>query len=160
MTSPGLFSRRGLRWALVLLAIAYAFLGGLHTIGDFDSGWLMAIGRWVLAHRAIPGTDVLSYTSPGAPWHYPPLAGVLLYAIFSAWSYTGLSWFCALACAAVVALVILRAPAKGIAAPLLAILAVPSLVYRTTPRADLFTTLLFAALLTELWRFHCSGIRE
>jgi len=144
----------------VLLAIAYALLGGLHTIGDFDSGWLMATGRWVLAHGAIPSTDVLSYTSPEAPWHYPPLAGVLLYTIFSAWGYAGLSWFCALACAAVVAYLALRAPSKGVAAPLLAILAVPSLVYRTTPRADLFTTLLFAALLTELWRFHCSGTQE
>ena len=113
MTCPGLFSRRGLRWALVLLAIAYALLGGLHTIGDFDSGWLMAIGRWVLAHRAIPGTDVLSYTSPGTPWHYPPFAGVLLYTIFSAWGYTGLSWFCALAGAAVVALVISAGSGEG-----------------------------------------------
>jgi Tfp pilus assembly protein PilF len=153
MTHPKRFTVRHLRGALVLLAITYAFIAGLHTIGDFDTGWHLATGRWVLAHRAIPGTDVLSYTSPGTSWHYPPFAGVLLYTIFSIWGYAGLSWLCATACAAVVAYLALRTPSAGVA-PLLATLAVPSLVYRITPRADLFTTIFFAVLLTELWRFH------
>ena len=115
----------------------------------------MAFGHGTLglAHRAIPGTDVLSYTSSGTPWRYPPFAGVLLYAIFSIWGYAGLSWLCATACAAVVAYLALRTPSAGVA-PLLAVLAVPSLIYRITPRADLFTTIFFAVLLTELWRFH------
>jgi len=44
----------------------------------------MATGRYVLQHRAIPTTDVLSYTSPGAPWIYPPFAGVLFYLLHRA----------------------------------------------------------------------------
>ena len=40
----------------------------------------------------------------------------------------------------------------------LAVLAIPSIASRTAPRADLFTTVLFAALLTLLWR-HYRGRR-
>jgi tetratricopeptide (TPR) repeat protein len=156
MTWLGLFTWRNLRRGLVLLAVVYALLAGLHTIGDFDSGWQMATGRWVLAHHAIPSTDILSYTSPGAPWHYPPFAGALLYAIFSAWGYAGLSWFCAICCAALAAFLVLRM--RGLVVPLLAMLAVPAIAYRMTPRADLFTMLLFAVFLVELWRFHL-GLR-
>jgi hypothetical protein len=36
----------------------------------------------------------------------------------------------------------------------LAIIAVPTIALRTMPRADLFTTVLFAALLFLLWRYH------
>jgi hypothetical protein len=145
---------RLLRRLLAAVAVLYAGLAGLHTVGDFDTGWLMATGRWALAHRSIPGTDVLSYTTPGAAWHYPSLAGVLYYAIHSAAGFAGLSVFCALVCAVLVAWLVLRTPGGGRIAPVLAILAVPSLVYRTTPRADLFTTVFFALLLLELWHFH------
>jgi len=151
---------RSLRRLLAALAVLYALLAGLHTVGDFDTGWLMASGRWALQHHSISGTDVLSYTTPGAAWHYPSLAGVLYYAIYSAAGFAGLSVFCALVCAALTGWLALRTPGGGWPngggwiAPLLAILAVPSLVYRTTPRADLFTTVFFALLLLELWRFH------
>ena len=151
---------RSLRRLLAALAVLYALLAGLHTVGDFDTGWLMASGRWALAHHSIPGTDVLSYTTPGAAWHYPSLAGVLYYAIDSVTGFAGLSVFCALVCAGLTGWLALRTPGGGWPngggwiAPLLAILAVPSLVYRTTPRADLFTTVFFALLLLELWRFH------
>lgn len=149
-----IFSRRGLRLALVTLAIAYALLAGLHTVADFDAGWHLATGRYLLQQHTVPGTDVLSYTSPGAPWRYPPFAGALLYLIFSMWGYAGLSWFCAICCAALVAFLVLRTPSLGLAGPLLAMLAVPAIAYRTTPRADLFTSLLFAVFLVELWRLH------
>jgi tetratricopeptide (TPR) repeat protein len=147
--------RRRLRLLLTALAVVYALLACLRTVGDFDTGWHLATGRYLLQHHAIPATDVLSYTSPGAPWLYPPFAGALLYAVFQAFGYAGLSWFSVLAAAVLAGYLLWRAlPQAGLAAPVLLALAVPSLAYRLTPRADLFTTLFFALFLTELWRFH------
>jgi tetratricopeptide (TPR) repeat protein len=146
-----------LNLALVILALVYAFLSGLHTVFDPDMGWHMATGRWVVQHHAIPSTDVLSYTSAGAEWLYPPFAGVLFYGIFSAWGYPGLTWFCTLVLIATVAC-LLRSPSRedsGFAAAL-AILAVPRLAVRANPRADLFTPLFFAVFLVLLWSFHQS----
>ena len=147
--------RRSLRLIVPALAIVYAALACLRTVGDFDTGWHLATGRYLLQHRAVPSTDVLSYTSPGAPWHYPPFGGALLYSIFHWFGYAGLSWFSALAAALLAAYLVWRAtPGARLAAGVLLTLAVPSLAYRLTPRADLFTTLFFALFLAELWRFH------
>ena len=64
---------RRLRLVLPIFAVAYALLACLRTVGDFDTGWHLATGRYLLQHHAIPATDVLSYTSPGAPWLIRPL---------------------------------------------------------------------------------------
>ncbi len=147
-----------LRRIALLLAFAaalYATLACLRTVGDFDTGWQLALGRYLVQHHAVPRTDVLSYTSPGIPWTYPALAGTILYAIYSVGGYAALSWFCALAGLALAAWLLLRrAGAPLLATAALVAMAAPSLAYRLTPRADLFTTLLFAVLLTELWREH------
>jgi tetratricopeptide (TPR) repeat protein len=148
---------RRLNQALAVLALAYALLSGLHTIFDLDMGWHLATGRWVAQHHAIPHTDVLSYTSPEAQWIYPPFAGLLFYGVFSAWGYAGLTWFCVAVLTATVAC-LLRNPARperGLAAAL-AIVAMPVLAGRASPRPDLFTSLLFAIFLVHLWGFHQS----
>jgi len=144
-----------LRLVLTIFAVGYAGLACLHTVGDFDTGWHLATGRYLLQHRAIPATDVLSYTSAGAPWLYPPFAGALLYGVFSSFGYAGLSWCCVLAAALLAAYLLWRAlPKANLTAAVLLVFAMPSLAYRMTPRADLFTTLFFAVYLVELWRFH------
>lgn len=147
--------------ALMVLALVYAFVAGLHTVWDFDMGWHLATGRYVVQHHTVPSTDILSSTSPGAEWLYPPFAGVLFYGIFTAWGYAGLSWFCAAALTGMIAC-LLRSPGRresGIAAAL-AILSVPALAARTVPRADLFTSLFFALFLGELWKFQRSDLQE
>lgn len=133
-------SRFRLRELLLVLAVAYAALASLRTVCDPDTGWQLATGRYLLQHHAIPSTDVLSYTSPGVAFHYPPFAGALLYLIYSGFGYAGLSVFCALCAAGLALYLVLRAPPEARwAAAALTLLAVPSLAYRTTPRADLFT---------------------
>ena len=148
------------RWAfgLMFFALAYAFFAGYHTIFDFDMGWHLATGRYVVQHHVIPSTDVLSYTSPGAEWLYPPFAGVLFYKIFSAWGYAGLVWFCALGLVATIALLLKKPshPASMITAAL-AIIAVPDLAIHARPRADLSTPLFFSVFLALLWRYRESG---
>jgi hypothetical protein len=147
--------RRALRRVLIVLAVAYAALACLRTVGDFDTGWHLATGRYLLEHHAVPSTDILSYTSAGAPWHYAPFAGAVLYAIFRSAGYAGLSWFTVLAAALLAIYLLWRAtPRTRLASAVLLMLAVPSLAYRLTPRADLFTSLFFAIFLVELWRYH------
>ena len=135
----------------ILLVLLSAFCAGLHTVADYDMGWHLATGRYVVQHHQIPHTDVLSFTSAGKPWAYPPFAGVLFYLTYSAFGYAGLSWFCALACLAVVAYLVRWG---DIGSALLAMLAAQSIAARTAPRADLFSTVFFALFLGELWAYH------
>ena len=144
------------RLIAIVLVLVLALCAGLHTVGDNDMGWHLATGRWVVQHHAVPRTDVLSFTSAGKEWTYPPFAGVLLYLTYIAFGYAGLSWFCALACLAVVAYLVRRGE---LASALLAMLAVGSIATRTAPRADLFTTVFFALFLGELWAYH-RGLRS
>jgi len=139
------------RSIFILLVLLSALCAGLHTVADYDMGWHLATGRYVLQHHLIPRTDVLSFTSAGKPWAYPPFAGVLLYLTYCAFGYAGLSWFCALACLAVVAYIVRRG---DIGSAVLAMLAVQSIAARTAPRADLFSTVFFAFFLGELWAYH------
>jgi len=147
-----LFAERNWRilaWALFGLALAYAFVSGLRTVADFDVGWILAMGRQLVAQHQVPRTEFLSYTAFGVPWIYPSFGGALLYLAYAAGGFAALSWINALACAAVVALAVGR---PRVLTSALAIFAVPSIVLRTAPRAELFTTIFFAVFLALLRR--------
>jgi Flp pilus assembly protein TadD len=136
------------------VAVIYALLAGLHTLQDFDLGWQLATGRWVLQHHQIFSTDVFSYTAHGAHWIYPVLSGIIFYLIFLAGGYALLSWLGVAACAGTVAVIVRR---SNFCSLVLAIIAVPLIANRTQPRAEMFTTVLFAAFLSLLWRHHFTG---
>jgi tetratricopeptide (TPR) repeat protein len=140
-----------LRPALIVIALVYAFLAGLHTVSETDLGWQMATGRYIMQHHQIPSTTLFTYTVPGSTWIYPPFSGVILYLLYLIGGYAALSWFSAFACAATVAIAVWRG---GRVTAALAILAVPAIAFRIVPRADLFTTVLFAAVLVLLVRHH------
>lgn len=154
-TAKSLFATSGWRPLLFLIlrvaALAYAFVAGLHTVTDWDLGWQLATGRWVAQHHAIPSTDVFSYTAQGEPWIYPVGSGLLFFATYLFGNYALLSWLGAMACVGTVALLLRRGSAVS---AVLAVLAVPVIADRTTPRADMFTVVLFAAFLTLLWQQH------
>ena len=135
--------------SLMALALFYAILAGLRTVADFDLGWQLATGRYVIQHQQIPYTDVFSYTIRGKEWIYPPFSGVLLYAFYFLGGFAALSWLSAAACTATTALLLRRNSALTAA---LAVVAVPAISIATTPRAELFTTVLFAAFIAILWR--------
>ncbi len=139
------------RVSLLAIAICYAFFAGLRTVADFDLGWQIATGRYILQHHAIPSTELFSYTAHGNPWIYPPFSGVIFYALFSAGGWAALSWLSALATVATVALIGLEG--RRFAA-VLSIVAVPAIAFRTIPRAELFTTVIFAAFAVLLWRHY------
>jgi len=152
-------SQREERWryvvgALLGAALIYSFLAALRTIYDIDLGWQLATGRWIVQHHRVPSVDVLSYTAQGRPWIYPALSGVLLYWIYLLGGYAGLSWLTAVASATTTFFLTRE---RNVATLVLAIIAVPVVVLRLTPRADLFSTVLFAVVLSMLWRYYRSG---
>jgi hypothetical protein len=125
---------------LVLLTLTYALLAGLKTVVDFDLGWQMAAGRYLVAHHAIPRTELFSYTAHGSEWIYPVLSGLVFYLLHQVGGYAAISWFCALACVATAAVLIYK---RNLWAVVLALLGVPVLASEIMPRASLFTILLF-----------------
>ena len=136
------------------IALVYAFLAGLATVGDPDSGWHLATGRWVAQHHHVFSTDVFSYTVPGAPAIYPAGGGLILYGIYLLGGFTLLSWLSASACVATVALLLRRGSPVTAA---IAIVAVPFIAFRTAPRSELFAVVLFAAYLSLLWQNYQTG---
>ncbi len=144
--------------ALAALSLGYALLAGLKTVGDFDLGWQLATGRYLFQYRQIPSSDIFSYTAGGREWIYPPFSGAIFYGTYLLGGFRALSWLSAAACAAAVALLLRSAP-DSLATAALAIVAVPALAFRTVARAELFTTVLFAAFFCLLWR-HFRGLRS
>jgi len=145
---------RTVSYALIVIALLYAVLAGLRTVNDFDLGWQLATGRWIVEHHQIPSTDVFSYTAAGKPWIYPVGSSLFFYLVFLAGGYAGLSWLGVAACAGTVALLLRRG---GAAAAAIAILVLPRIAARTGPRAEMFTAILFAAFLRVLWENFQSG---
>ena len=139
---------------LALAALTYAFLSGLRTVSDFDVGWQLATGRWIVQHQQIPSSDVFSYTAQGQPWIYPVGSGLLFYGTYMLGGWALLSWLGALMCVGTVGVMLRRASPITV---LLAIIAIPRIAQHTAPRADMFTLLLFTIFLVLLWRYHETG---
>lgn len=142
--------RRLAVWLLIALALIYAFLSGLRTVYEPDLGWQLAAGRWIVQNHHVPSADVFSYTARGREWIYPALSEIILYLTYQAGGYALISWLSAAACVLTVFLLISR---RNALATVLAILAVPLIADRTAPRAEMFTTVLFAAFVWLLWRY-------
>jgi tetratricopeptide (TPR) repeat protein len=151
---PHVISRRSLFLLLAVIALVYALLAGLRTVADNDLGWQMATGRWVAQHHRVFSADVFSYTAYGQPWIYPVGCGLLFYFAYLLGGYALLSWIGAVACAGAIALLLRRGSLVSV---ILAIVAVPLIAYRTVPRADMFTVVLFAACLSILWENFQTG---
>jgi tetratricopeptide (TPR) repeat protein len=134
----------------MVVVLLYAVISGLRTVSNHDTGWQLATGKYIFEHHQIPSTDVLSYTVRGQRWIYPPFSQLFLYALYCLGGFAALSWLNAAACAGTVGIAFLAE--QSIAAALLAIIAIPRIAFRTDAHADMFTTVLFAALLVVLWR--------
>ena len=68
---------------------------------DADTYWHIAVGQWIVGHRAIPHFDMLSFTKVGEPWITSAwLSEVLYYASFKLAGWPGPAILAALATAA------------------------------------------------------------
>jgi hypothetical protein len=133
--------RDPMRAALLFLALVYALFAGLRLVSETDLGWQMATGRHILEQYHIPSTALFTYRAPKAPWIYPAGSEVFFYLCFlAAGGFAAISWLGALACGASVALANWRG-GRATRFPVPPGWTAPP--YRTMPRADIFTTVLF-----------------
>jgi hypothetical protein len=82
---------RGLLPLWVGIGIYTVFLlAGDQLLNDPDTYWQIAVGQWILDHRAVPQTDLYSFTMVGQPWISTQwLAQVLLAVSYSIAGWTG-----------------------------------------------------------------------
>jgi hypothetical protein len=75
-------------WVGVLI-YALFLLAGNRLLIDPDTMWQITVGQWILDHRAVPETDVYSFTMRGQPWISTQWLAQVLYAkahAISGWS--------------------------------------------------------------------------
>src|SRR6202048_4697514 len=59
---------------------ALFMLAGNRLLIDPDTMWQITVGQWILDHRAVPETDVFSFTMRGQPWISTQWLAQVLYA--------------------------------------------------------------------------------
>src|SRR6266446_1809270 len=92
-TSPPGRSRLGLSLPLLVVLGAYTHVCvfGDRVIGDTDTYWHIAVGRWIIAHRSVPHDGIFSATMSHVPWvAHEWLAEVALASLFDHFGWTGL----------------------------------------------------------------------
>ena len=72
---------------------------GARLLNDPDSYSHIAVGRWIMAHRAVPASDPFSFSMHGAPWITFEWLSEVIYAM--AYALSGWAGVVALAAAAV-----------------------------------------------------------
>ncbi|MBQ8105135.1 MAG: hypothetical protein IJ127_19910 [Afipia sp.] len=82
-------------------------IGGNRSLQDADTYWQIVVGQSIIDHRALPHTDVYSFTRFGAPWMSSSwLAQVLYAASYAAAGWAGPVILAALGTAAAFALLV------------------------------------------------------
>lgn len=84
-------------YLITAIFLGAVFLLALHSIADYDTGYHLATGQYIVTHKAVPLYDIFSYTASGARWiaHYW-LADVIFYLVYQLTGYWGLIVFVAL----------------------------------------------------------------
>jgi len=68
-----------------VFAYTLLFLAGDRLLLDPDTQWQITVGQWILDHRAVPETDVYSFTMRGQPWISTQWLAQVAYAKIYAW---------------------------------------------------------------------------
>lgn len=86
MTSSDAASTRRIA-PLVAGALIYAaaLATGDRLLQDPDIHWQAALGRWIVAQRAVPVADMFSFTMQGAPWRSSQWLSLVIYGTAQAW---------------------------------------------------------------------------
>jgi hypothetical protein len=72
---------------------------------DSDTFWQIKVGQWIIEHRAVPHTDLYSFTKFDAPWiSTSSLSQVLYAAVHAQWEWAGPVILASLAIAVTVAI--------------------------------------------------------
>ena len=69
---------------------ALFLLAGNRLLIDPDTMWQITVGQWIIDHRAVPVTDVYSFTMRGQPWISTQWLAQVLYAqAYAAFGWSG-----------------------------------------------------------------------
>jgi hypothetical protein len=133
--------------------------------GDYDLGWHLRTGEWILQHHAVPQTDPFSGTLAGKPWQaYSWLYEILLAKLFQHLGLVGIVTYTAAMVTAVTAALfsmVKRLQGDFSLAVLFTFIAGFSLVHMYTPRPWMFTILFFGLELNVLIQARRTGrVRE
>jgi hypothetical protein len=156
-------SRRGTLGALtagnltVFFLLLFPAVTGLRgKIQDYDLWWHLAEGRWIVENRAVPTTDVFSYTAAGHPWlAYSWLAEVLFHGLVRNFGLASLLWLQTIVAVLTVAFVYVACRAAGAgrnAAVVTSAFSALGSSFAWGIRPVIFTLLFFAVLVGALQR--------
>jgi len=150
-------SRYGISLPLIFGLGVYAVIAGHGgaVLHDPDTYLHIAVGRWIIAHGAVPHHGIFSATMPQAPWvAHEWLGEVLLAWLFDAFGWAGLVAVSALCVAAAVAM-LLRAllhTLSPVHATIATALAVTLVIPHVLARPHVFTLPILVAWVAELVR--------
>ena len=69
--------------------LLFLFIGN-GMLQDADTLWQITVGQWILDHRALPYTDIYSFTRFGEPWISTSwLSQVALATVYAQWGWAG-----------------------------------------------------------------------
>jgi len=89
---PAAKSRFGVSLPLLVALAAFVTVlaSGSGRLGDPDTYWHIVVGRWILAHHAVPHADIFSYSMAGAPWvPHEWLAETIFAPLYDQWGWNG-----------------------------------------------------------------------
>lgn len=131
------------------------------SVSDFDLGWHLRTGEWIIRNHAVPQTDPFSGTLTGKPWQaYSWLFEVLLTKLVQHLGLVGIvAYTSAMVMAITVALfhLIRRLQGDFSLAVLLTFITGFSLAHLDTPRPWMFTILFFALEMNILMHARRTG---
>jgi len=98
-------ARAALPWLVGAGVYALLLTLGPQLLNDPDSYSHIAVGRWIIAHGAVPASDPFSFSMPGAPWiTFEWLSEVIYAAVYALSGWAGVVALAAAAIALAVAL--------------------------------------------------------
>jgi hypothetical protein len=141
------------RWSPVFVT-ALAAVFSLRRLGDFDTWWHLAAGRWIVEHASVPHTDTLSYTVPSHAWtNLQWFYDVVLYGLYSLGG-ADLLVVCATACFATAVWIAVQSAAQRcgpVAASVVGLAAVLIAEERFLIRPEMFSFIFVGLLLRVLF---------
>lgn len=135
------------------------------VLSDPDYFWHLSAGQYIWEHKALPSTDIFSYTFAGKPWVlHEWLFEIILFGVYSFWGGLGVKLFTATFATATVFVaydIAKRLLGKPYWAFFLALILFYQIVPNVSPRPQLFTFLIFAIYLRILVNFkYYSDVRK
>ncbi len=145
---------RDLNILMVIVTGLLVFIMAARTPLDTDFWWHIRAGEvtWQTGKPLL--TDQFTFTRQGQPWtNHSWLAEVILYLVFQAWGYLGVSLMVALLAAGSMLLIYAQLEGPALLKSAIIILASTVAAPVWTPRPQLFSQVLFAGLYLILYRY-------